>query len=364
MKIVHILYELGSGGAERFVVDLANRQSSEGHDVTICMIRPVVGKNDFSARFIDKAVGFVSLEISSGVSFSKLRKVASCLSGLNPDVVHAHHNVLPYLALLVFFKRRPLIVHTVHSDARRANANRIERFYCRFLYRHGLVNPVTISSASDTSFTDIYGLKAVCIPNGREEVVPTAEVNKVKAEIDGMGAGVPVFVHTGRCHPIKNQRLLVESFNALHSEGVNFTLLMIGSGYESELGQSLKERACDRIFFLGEKDNVTDYLLCADAFCLTSSSEGLPISLLEALACGATPVCTPVGGIPNVVKDGRTGYLSAGMEVPDYLEALRRFLKQPLSRKALETYFVENFSMKQCCAAYLNFYRGRLADRK
>ena len=363
MKIVHILYELGSGGAERFVVDLANRQAGEGHDVTLCMIRPVVGNNDFSTRFMDKAVGFVSLGISSGFSFSKLRKVAACLSGLQPDVVHAHHNVLPYLALPVFSGKRPLMVHTVHSDAHRANANRIERLYCKYLYRRALVRPVTISAASDASFSEVYGIQAVCIPNGREEVAPGVHFAAVKAEVEAYGPA-PVFVHTGRCHPVKNQQLLVASFNALRAEGANFSLLIIGSGYESELGRSLKEQACDRVFFLGEKDNVTDYLLCADAFCLTSSSEGLPISLLEALACGATPVCTPVGGIPDVVKEGRTGYLSDGTEGKDYLAALHRFLDHPLPRKALEQYFEENFSMKRCCSAYLNFYRGQLAKTK
>lgn len=356
MRIVHVLYELGSGGAERFVVDLANCQAAQGHRVTVCMLRPIDGKNDFCARFLSDQVEFVCLGISSGLTVGKLRKVAGELLARCPDVLHAHHNVLPYLALLIFRRNRPVIIHTIHSDAHRANANVVERCYCKFLYRKKWVRPVTISAASDDSFFSVYGVRAFCIPNGREKIAPGEALNVVKKEIESYGQGVPVFVHTGRCHPVKNQRLLVDAFNALKNKGEKFTLLVIGAGYDSELGQALKDMACDRIFFLGEKENVGDYLLCADAFCLTSLSEGLPISLLEALACGVTPICTPVGGIQSVVTDGETGYLSKDLTRDSYLDAIDRYMKQPVPRAVLQHYFEENYSMRKCCERYLSFY--------
>ena len=78
------------------------------------------------------------------------------------------------------------------------------------------------------------------------------------------------------------------------------------------------------VHFFGKVSNVSDYLLNADAFVLTSLFEGLPISLLEALSAGAVPVCTPVGGIINIVtKD--IGFLSEDVSTDAYLKALEVF---------------------------------------
>ena len=71
------------------------------------------------------------------------------------------------------------------------------------------------------------------------------------------------------------------------------------------------------VYFLGKVTNVSDYLLCADAFVLTSIFEGLPISLLEALSAGVIPVCTPVGGIINIVTKN-IGFLSEDVSKDAY----------------------------------------------
>ena len=65
----------------------------------------------------------------------------------------------------------------------------------------------------------------------------------------------------------------------------------------------------------------------SDAFCLSSNFEGMPISLIEAFACGCPSVCTPVGGIVNCVRHGETGFLSKSLSEDDYLQAVREFLK-------------------------------------
>lgn len=184
----------------------------------------------------------------------------------------------------------------------------------------------------------------------------------VKAEIDGFkhSGSSKVFVHVGRCHPVKNQDLLIEAFNRLDSDGVDFELIIIGSGFDSAKGQVLQRKASERIHFVGEKNNVADYLVNANAFCLTSLSEGLSISLLEALQCGATPVCTPVGGNNDVVKDGETGYLSTDVSLESYTDALYRFLKKPLDREKLVHYFESNYSMDACCSKYISLYRTLL----
>ena len=118
----------------------------------------------------------------------------------------------------------------------------------------------------------------------------------------------------------------------------------------------MQQVACSKIHFLGKKNNVNDYLYCADAFCLTSVYEGLPISLLEALSCGVTPICTSVGGIPDVVIDNVSGYLSINRTISGYMEAVKRFLTYPLPRKELIRYYHKHYSMAVCAKKYVNLY--------
>ena len=124
----------------------------------------------------------------------------------------------------------------------------------------------------------------------------------------------------------------------------------------------MQERANPKIKFLGEKNNVNDYLLCSDAFCLSSIYEGLPISLLEALSCGITPICTPVGGVPDVIKDGENGYLSKGFETNDYCKAIRKFIEKPINKNLLVNFYKKNYSMEVCAGKYEEYFKTKIND--
>ena len=140
----------------------------------------------------------------------------------------------------------------------------------------------------------------------------------------------------------------------------NFTLLMIGSTKNTELVNEVKSYNCPNIYLLGEKHNPLEYLKMADAYCLCSSYEGMPISLIEALGVGCIPVCTPVGGIVDVVKSGENGFLSENISEECYYNTLKHFLS--LSKKeiaqlkmaALNSY--APFSMTECAEKYYHLF--------
>ena len=105
--------------------------------------------------------------------------------------------------------------------------------------------------------------------------------------------------------PVKNQKVLIKAFNRLSVKNKSVVLLIIGDNYDSHLGSELQQISNESIIFLGQKHNIADYYLNSDAFCLTSTNEGMPITLIEALACGCVPICTPVGGIVTGKQIGR-----------------------------------------------------------
>ncbi|MPN39759.1 hypothetical protein SDC9_187288 [bioreactor metagenome] len=87
--------------------------------------------------------------------------------------------------------------------------------------------------------------------------------------------------------------------------------------------------------------------------------EGLPISLIEAISCGCTPLCTPAGGIPDIIKHGETGFLSADFTYESYYSLIREYIdhgKGLISRAKLIETFENNFSIEITAQRYLKIF--------
>ena len=360
MKIIQLIYSLSSGGAERFVVNLSNELSRQGHDVTICMLLNTENPAwCFNKKFIHPSVKFHSLGFSQGFSLKKVKTVHKYILKEQPDVVHCHLNVIPYIYLTACRNHNIKFFHTIHNIAQKASGLKIQYLLNRFFYKRN-ITPIAISKICLESFEKYYHLKNITrIDNGCPTVMPSQEFGKTKTEVDNYKTSIntPVFIHVARCHPSKNQDLLIDSFNKLNDNSIDYTLLILGSGFDSPEGIRLKQKACSKIHFLGEKSNVGDYWLCSDAFCLTSLYEGLPISLIEALSCGITPICTPVGGIPDVITDSETGYLSENLSIESYYHTLKRFMTSKLDKKHLTQYYMKYYSISSCANKYINIYK-------
>lgn len=356
MKIIQLIYSLSSGGAEHFVVDLSNQLAEMGHDVTVCIL--LDGNNEtltFNKQFLKSNVKFHSLNFNRGFSLNKAFLVETFLKDQKPEIVYCHLNVIPYIFRLAYCDRNIKFVHTIHSIASKSSGLKIQYYFNKYFYKKNIIRPVTISKECNLSFIEYYSLdNPVCIENGCSPVVPSNFFSTIQLEVESYKtySNTPVFVHVARCHPVKNQQLLIDAFNNLNKEGVDFLLLIIGNGFWGDQNKVLVESACDKIHFLGEKKNVGDYLLCADAFCLSSIYEGLPISLIEAMSCGLTPICTAVGGIPDVVKDGDNGYLSE-LNSASFTDAVRRFLNNKIEVCKLKECYNEFYSMEKCARKYV-----------
>lgn len=353
-----MIYALRQGGAERFVVNLANELAENGHDVTILTLINGKEVDTFNKQFISGKVKFESMGFERGFSLRKVFQVCRKIKKLSPDVVHCNLNVIPYIfPIALGYKTK--FVHTIHNLAQYATGGKLQSAINRWFYSAGKIIPITISDQCQVSFSDFYNLpKPIKIDNGASRVSKTSRFEITSQEMLSYKttAQTKVFLHVARCSEQKNQQLLVRGFNKIVEEGADAVLLIIGADFDSEMGQTLKEMACENIHFLGLKSNVSDYLLNADVFTLSSIYEGLPISLLEALSAGVTPVCTPVGGIPDVIQNGVTGYLSKDESVDEYANALRTAYHGSINSQILKAYFEKNFSMTKCASLYEKVY--------
>ena len=116
--------------------------------------------------------------------------------------------------------------------------------------------------------------------------------------------------------------------------------------------------ACKNIHFIGELHDIQDYLLNSDGFCLSSKFEGMPITLIEAFACGCIPISTPVSGAIDLIKNEDNGYLSKDYTKEEYLKALENFAQhhQQIDKNDLKESFHDYFSIKSCAHQYYTLY--------
>jgi len=363
MKILQIKYSLVSGGAERFVVDLSNVLAENGHEVNLCTLRDDnIDNNDFYKNEISEKVKYKNLKLKKGFRLSNIYYLWKLIKAVNPEVVHCHQNLVIYIFPLSLVFSKVKFFHTTHNDARKEVSNILEYWLRKFFFGRKKVRAITISKETSKSFALYYNTNSYTeIYNGRKKPTPSKEFEDVKRFIDDIRIKSKiVFLHVGRFAPQKNQELLIKVFNRLINEGKQIALLIIGDGFNSVEGNKLKSKASDDIYFLGEKHNVTDYYLNSDAFCLSSIHEGMPITLIEAFACGCTPICTPVGGICDTINHGITGFLSNSISEGDFYDAINLYLNQkdPISKKLLIDYYNSNFSILECANQHIQLFQS------
>jgi glycosyltransferase involved in cell wall biosynthesis len=361
MKILQILYTLGPGGAERLVVDISNELSRQGHDVTLCVMRDdLQGNYGFYKPEISEKINYINLLIPVGLRLRNIFILYKLINKFKPQVVHCHLNLVNYVFPLTLIFTKIRFFQTIHSNPSHEVSSRIEYWIRRFFYSNLKMKTITISQETSDAFYSYYKTKPYGeIYNGRNLPHPSKLFDEVqKFFMEFRNKGNTIFLHIGSCSPVKNQGMLISVFNKLIKSGEHVVLMIMGSKFDSKEGQDLKDLAGENIIFLGEKHNVADYLLNSDAFCLSSTREGMPISLIEAFACGCTPICTPVGGLINIIENEKTGYLSKTVSEDDYYFSVRSYLenKDQIKKEDLIQYYHSRFSIEECVNKYLSLY--------
>ena len=365
MRILELNRWLIPGGGERFIVDLSNELAKiEGNEVCICTyIREDILKGDFYKPEIDPSVTYRNLNGRLGAinQIINIFKVFFFILKWKPDVVHCHLSAFYMCVLPCLLLRRIKFVNTLHNVAEKNVKAGFEKKLKSFMYRHGM-QAVTISPICSRSFSDYMGFNnSVMIDNGCRNIHMSAKYDEVYKEILSYKRTekTKVFINVARFCPAKNHSLLIETFNRLISKGYDVVLLIIGS-YDDrpDIYNDCKLLIrSDRIYLLGNKTNVPDYLYNCDAFCLSSKWEGAPISLLEAGFAGCFPICTPAGGCVDDISSEAWGLLSKDFSVEEYEKVLTRYLQMSApSRDSISALYKSKFSMKSCAQKYMDLF--------
>lgn len=360
MKILHIHASMQGGGIEAMVCALANEMSGLGHDVTVCSI--------YKPRETD----IFWHKLSPSVKKETIGKVASqnpVITEFNVwkyikkgdfDIVQMH-GFFYYYFPSIFLNRKPKYCYTIHNDAVKENVVFDAKLVPlkKIAFKRRLCNAITISPESQMSFQAFYNSYNKLIVNGTPR--PKVDVSfNLKKELN-IPLDSQLFINPARITEQKNQIMLVKCFKRLIREGYDVALVVAGAIQDSSIYNEIKRDLCDRIFYIGEVSDVPSKMNGCDGMCLSSTWEGLPVTLLEALAVGCIPICTPVGGITSVIKNGENGILSKSSCEEDYYKALLSFMKMKSEQKGiLKKNCVKSFEyydINRAANDYLNFYK-------
>ena len=369
LKIFHFLPTLATAGAEKFVIALAREQARE-HDVTIVSLSEPTPDMFFKDTIPD-SVRLVCMDKKPGADLLLPLKVLALLRQEKPDIVNTHLRSIYYTfpAQIVF--RIPSF-HTIHNMAER-EVGRSYRKLLNIIFNRFGFTAVSISPRVLDSVKALYGSHhRLMIENGIDPHAPTDQLDETRAEIDKLKQKpeTRVLINIGRLSKQKNQSMLIDAVHRLTAAGEDLCLLILGSFHEEadNLKAQVSKLGASNIHFLGTRNNISDFLACSDLFCLSSIHEGLPITLLEAMSMGTIAVCTPAGGIPDVIEDGKTGYLSSSFTGDSYVGALRRALaasgeQNEEMRRTMTRLFRDRYSIEHCAKRYLDAYATKLHDR-
>ena len=372
MRIVHIIPSLSRGGAERFVVDLCNELANiKGCEIFLISLRDNAVADSFVSEISDR-VTYTSFGKKAGFDAKVLLQVTQWMYKVKPDVVNTHTSSFEYLNLNVFFNFPSglSVFHTVHNRAAQECPNSLLKKIRGHYYKTGGVVPITISRDGSATFREYYQLSNDhLIVNGRPELHVTSELQEVKRKYPTK-ENEYLLLNVGRVVEAKNQAMLVRSVQAFNRQFADkkCRLLIIGDLREQHVVNHLKDLVKEDPFIelIGAKENVVDYLSVADAFCLSSHYEGMPISLIEALSVGCIPICTPVGGIKEMLTDKLNGFLSADTSEEAYLAAMTNFdlsdNKEDIRKNCVQT-FAKNYHIRSTAENYFDLYKQKMIAR-
>lgn len=363
VKVLHVTFNMAIGGTEQVIRQLITTTSGAEVEHAIVCIDGQVG--EIGKALEQEGVTLYPVRRKPGFDRSLIHGLRKIIRDGEFDIVHGHQYT-PYLyGWLAARTTRARVVFTEHG-----------RFHPdRYRYKAMLVNPVislmtpaviAISRATAGALS-----RYEFIPPGKIRVIyngiaglhrDPGEMARIRSEL-AISEGALVTGTVSRLDPVKNQPMMIRAFQRFREEVPEAILVMVGDGPEMDHLRKQVEGCglTDCVRFTGFREQPQQYLALMDIFLLSSFTEGTSMTLLEAMSLGIPCVATRVGGNPEIVLDGETGFLVESDDADGFAGAMIRLAKEPETcRKfsdAAVHRFRNQFSAARMAGEYLSVYQ-------
>lgn len=327
-NVLYLIETSGPGGAENILISLVKNLDRSRYRSFVCLLRDGWLKTQLESLGIETIV----VPQYGALDILWLFRIYRLLKHRSIHVMHAHEFAMNVYGSFLSSVTGIPIVATVHGK---------DYFWVkwrrRLAYRFVARQSVMVSVSEDlkqfvTQRAAINPDRVRIVHNGIDlyRYAESDRPNTVRKELK-INDNQPVIGTVGNLYSVKGHTYLLRACAVVARVFPDFVLLVAGRG--DQLG-ALEEEArslgiLGNIRFLGFRDDVPCLLQAMDVFVLPSVSEGLPLSILEAMALGKPVVASNVGGIPEVVKDGITGYLVPPKDPEPLAEKILLLLHHP-----------------------------------
>jgi len=343
LNVLFLLDSFRMGGAERITIAMLphfDRQQITPSVATITTRR----ESPLGDQLGD--VPRYDIEASRLLDPFAVRRLVHLLNEQRIDVIHAQLQDATIMAVLArSFRKTPILItrHLIDDDAynwRRRWRNQLEVM----AIRHGVDRIVGVSEAASRHYsqrTNIPFERFSTVYNGInfQKFQVNTDKRMLKEQLD-LPLDIPIITMVGVMRPGKGQPMLLEA--ARHIPDALFVLVGDGKPHVRAELEMQAQALGKRVRFLGQRMDIPNILNASDIFVLPSDNEALPTVLLEAGAAGLPVVATRVGGIPEIIDDGKTGILIEKRDTAALITALNALIQNHEQRQKMGQAAIEN----------------------
>lgn len=308
IRVLHLIETGGPGGAERMLLGMASHLDESFHS-TVGLVKPGWLENQVQKMGLDH----VQIQGRIWGDIGRIHHLVRVVHASAIQVIHAHEFYMNVLGAAVSrLTGRPLIA-TIHGKNYYSEKRRR-----RLLYRwvaSTASSVVTVSEDLKSFFcrtTGVPSSQVRVVPNGVDTgawspVVPDAALR----ESCGVPADAVVAGAIGNLYPVKRHIDLVRALPLVKAACPNIHVVILGRGDQKDLleQEAMSLGVVDRLHLVGFQEDARPWLNIMDCYVMPSESEGMPLSLLEAMSAQLPVIVTAVGGIPEVVTHEESGWL-------------------------------------------------------
>jgi glycosyltransferase involved in cell wall biosynthesis len=374
--VLFVMIQMAMGGSERLILNLVRNLDRR-------IFRPSIAwfaEGRVLPEFQELGVPLHGIPKRRRFDWTTMRRLAAIIRTHQIDVVNAHHFMPCFYAYYgTKIANRARLVYTEHSEADvlaargrwqtiggcmlRASdvAIGISPRVSQTLQSHFGLNPRSIHTIENGVDVRVFGDGAIDRDILRQQL--------------GFSAQDVIIGTVANFRRNKNHVFLLKAFNEVAQRRPDVKLVLVGQGFpgdpensEQEIARFIQSVGLSRsVRMLGYRSDVHDLLRMLDVFCLVSYKEGLPLSLIEAMASGLPVVGTDIEGIRAVVEPETNGLLASPDDIPGLVSALHRLAADPALRQrmgqAARRRATEKYSLTRCVQETQDLFLSLVPDR-
>ncbi|WP_179194303.1 glycosyltransferase family 4 protein [Bacillus thuringiensis] len=361
MKIVQFITRMDEmGGAQVHVKHLSMYLNKLGHEITILSgsENPIFSELQQSG-VVYRKVPHLIRDIHVLKDTKALMEMRRSLKEIQPDVLAVHSSKAGLLGRLAGWSLGIPTIFTAHGWAFTEGVPYKKRMFYSLLEKMaGIVSTGIITVSHYDCQLAIQNKiispeKIKVIHNGVPDITKLKQVSQNNKQIQ--------LIMIARFAEPKDHRTLVEVLNILETKDWN--ICFVGEGpLKKEIEIEVKKRnLSNQVIFLGNRDDIPEILARSHIFILTSDWEGLPLSVIEAMRSGLPVIASNVGGVGELILDGKTGFLIEKGDKKGLMEKIKLLIENTELREEMglsgRKRYIDNFTFEKTAHETLAFYQ-------